>query len=141
MFKSISIVLLLLLLFCLSIVDGLRSAISNNTKSCYQQDEDCPVCPSGRNESFTSLWIMSNHVKFMYHTRQAEQLIKKVDSKNIIRLESLLGLHVSLNYFCCHSKQEKDQILSLLKGYQWSNIGPFSFQKYHCNVDHAGEID
>lgn len=122
-----------------TIIQEIKS--KNNTELCLQSDEDCPVCPKGKEESFTSLWMMETHVKFIYNARKAEKLIKSIDSKNVISTQSLLGLHISLNYFCCHSKQEKQKILKLLENYQWQNVGPFSFNKYHCNVDHKGNYN
>lgn len=87
--------LLLLVLF------GIVAAAPNNTRSCYQADEDCVCHDSTHNTSFTALWLLSLPPSPAFELRvvQEDSKIRSMATApgQIISFDPpLVGLHVSL---------------------------------------------
>lgn len=106
--------------------------------TCFQGDSDCPPCPPGRDVSVTSLLHLS-HVDndIRKHVFQAQQVIWAAapSESSIIRMEDLEKLHSSLNYWCCHTKDEQAAIVDIVKNLDWHPI-PLALNQVSCNSDH-----
>jgi hypothetical protein len=48
----------------------------------------------------------------------------------------LIGLHTSLNYFCCYNTSEREQIIRIMEEVPWKPIF-LNYTDVGCNLDHA----
>jgi hypothetical protein len=102
---------------------------------CYMGDEDCPPCPANASININALIWLSPDIHFVEETSPLEDYIKSTDPKNLIQLDSLLALHTTLEYICCHTKEEIDTIHTVAAAYQWKHID-IAYESATCNVDH-----
>jgi hypothetical protein len=67
--------------------------------------------------------------------KKAQDMIVKAGPPNtVLGLEGLLELHCSINYFCCHTPEQQQQIREALKTFQWTSF-TIEFDSFGCNLD------
>ncbi|KAJ5068730.1 hypothetical protein M0811_02673 [Anaeramoeba ignava] len=127
LFLSSIFIIILLLIF----------GISSSFDTCWNGDSDCMTCPEDSKENWTSLMYLSYHISFTEEIHKAQEIIKNSaeSSSQIIRMESDIELHTSLNYFCCHNSEEKEIIKKVLREYYWEPID-LEYNRVGCNIDH-----
>eukprot|EP01106_Pelomyxa_sp_JSP_P016229 TRINITY_DN594_c0_g1_i4.p1 TRINITY_DN594_c0_g1~~TRINITY_DN594_c0_g1_i4.p1 ORF type:complete len:241 (+),score=42.92 TRINITY_DN594_c0_g1_i4:38-760(+) len=107
-----------------------------DTAACYMGDEDCPTCPITHPLSPTTTVDLSQDAAFRSIVSADQDVIASMgNATTIIRYDQLTQLHMSLNYFCCYSEQEKLKIYDTLSKYIWYPI-QLNFTAYTCNADH-----
>lgn len=102
---------------------------------CWKGDSDCPVCSDGHNESFTTHVWLANSSKIVQSVDKSQHLMRQVDDKDVIEYRPLVFLHTTLNYFCCHTANEKRQIIEILHNQTWMPVN-ITYNATSCNLDH-----
>ena len=132
--------LLILLLSLLLLALGINSSLAS-TEICEKIDGDCPddCLAAGMlgKENWNARFTISPsllHIKTEEKAKKAEEYLKT--QGNITRLDNpFTGLHTTMYYFCCHTKEDKKTITSALHDMKWE---PFkiSYDSFACNLDH-----
>jgi 2'-5' RNA ligase len=113
--------------------------VNGSTDTCETIDGDCPddCIAAGFNGTlaFTALLHVSPfHPSIEQMASKAETYIQSQGNVSSVD-QPLTGLHTSLFYFCCHTQEEKDGIMSSLHAMEWNSF-PVTYDSFACNLDH-----
>jgi 2'-5' RNA ligase len=117
-----AIILLVLLGQCIASFD-----------SCEKNDEDCPQCWPPLKNDFTTTLHLSQFPDLVRTGGIAQAAIQQYPA-DIIRMESLLILHTSIQYMCCYSSRQYDIFLDVIKQLNWHSFN-VNYTGFGCNLD------
>jgi hypothetical protein len=100
--------------------------------------DDCLKAGYNGNLQFTAkLKISPTNKDIEIMANKAEIFIES--SGNVSQIDNpWTGLHTSLFYFCCYTKQEKAKIKSSLHNMIWQSF-QVNYDSFACNLDHNNE--
>eukprot|EP00761_Pharyngomonas_kirbyi_P013925 gb/GECH01013955.1/.p1 GENE.gb/GECH01013955.1/~~gb/GECH01013955.1/.p1 ORF type:complete len:432 (+),score=80.40 gb/GECH01013955.1/:1-1296(+) len=144
--SCIKLIFCIIILFTLSLfnIQHVKAEISvpdNDPKTdsvpystCWRGDSNCPSCNStSASENWISYMPMIAPSRFKWNLLKAKGQILRYfyDLKWWI---PQVAMHISLNYFCCHTKEEKKKMISIMKNVEWEPI-QVRMTDFGCNVN------
>ncbi|KAH3762242.1 hypothetical protein Pelo_5921 [Pelomyxa schiedti] len=127
---------LVMLSVAVVVIVGNTAGVLGSESVCWQGDEDCPDCDDLLSLNFNTLIYLSDDSNYRQAVGTDQDVIESASTgDDIIRMESLLDLHTTLNYFCCYKEEEKRTILDIIGAIQWNSIN-LTYSQYTCNADH-----
>lgn len=116
----------------------LGSDTSASFNSCEKIDGDCETCKFPFLEKNPVAKVLLSEVgELVASATHADAVLKDLSSPGTIQRfdDPKTGLHTSLFYFCCHSKQDVVQIKNALHAMNWSSF-IVRYDSFGCNLDH-----
>ena len=126
------------LIILTALVIGILHLASASYDLCWIGDSDCPsdcsLYGNGTENFITVVWLglggTGNRTEFQANMGAAEDYMKQFSG--VRSTDPLTGLHTTLNYFCCHTTEEKAIIIEVLQKLKWQSFG-LTYRGAGCN--------